>query len=127
MGSAGDSPCSPVLGLLACGSAWEALNGSLEFVPTGLGTHLHIVLPIEAVKARTADVRRAGRPRMTSVLIVDDHPIVLQGCRRVFTDMGITTIHEANTVVGGYRALLRHHPDLVITDLSLSRRRSRRG
>ena len=28
---------------------------------------------------------------MTSVLIIDDHPIVLQGCRRMLEDAGVGT------------------------------------
>jgi len=55
---------------------------------------------------------------MTYVLIVDDHPMVLQGCRRVLQDIGICTLHEATSVISGYRAFLRHHPDVVITDLT---------
>lgn len=55
---------------------------------------------------------------MTSVLIIDDHPMVLQGCRRVLEDMGIGRLYEATTVVSGYRAFLRHHPDVVIVDLT---------
>jgi two-component system, NarL family, invasion response regulator UvrY len=55
---------------------------------------------------------------MTSVLIIDDHPMVLQGCRRVLEDMGIERLYEATTVISGYRAFLRHHPDVVIADLT---------
>jgi len=55
---------------------------------------------------------------MTQVLIVDDHPMVLQGCRRVLQDIGICALHEATSVISGYRAFLRHHPDVVITDLT---------
>ena len=29
---------------------------------------------------------------MTSVLVIDDHPIVLQGCRRMLEDAGITSV-----------------------------------
>jgi DNA-binding NarL/FixJ family response regulator len=56
---------------------------------------------------------------MTSVLIIDDHPIVLQGCRRVLLDAGVETVIEARDVVSGYRLYRRHRPDVVIVDLSL--------
>jgi DNA-binding NarL/FixJ family response regulator len=56
---------------------------------------------------------------MTSVLIVDDHPIVLQGCRRVLLDAGVETVTEARDIVSGYRLYRRHNPDVVIIDLSL--------
>jgi DNA-binding NarL/FixJ family response regulator len=59
---------------------------------------------------------------MTSVLIIDDHPIVLQGCRRILQDAGVATILEARDLVAGYRLYRRHHPDAVIVDLELHHR-----
>jgi len=56
---------------------------------------------------------------MASVLIIDDHPIVLQGCRRILQDAGVATIFEARDLVGGYRLYRRHRPDAVIVDLAL--------
>jgi two-component system invasion response regulator UvrY len=40
---------------------------------------------------------------MTSVLIIDDHPIVLQGCRRMLEDAGVKTVLEARDPAAGYR------------------------
>jgi two-component system, NarL family, invasion response regulator UvrY len=54
---------------------------------------------------------------MTCVLIIDDHPIVLQGCRRVLEDAGVETVLEAPNTTTGYRLYLRHHPKVVIIDL----------
>jgi DNA-binding NarL/FixJ family response regulator len=56
---------------------------------------------------------------MTSALIVDDHPIVLQGCRRVLLDAGVATVMEARDVASGYRLYRRRRPDIAIVDLSL--------
>lgn len=56
---------------------------------------------------------------MTSALIIDDHPIVLQGCRRVLLDAGVETIREAHDIVSGYRLYRRNRPYVVIVDLSL--------
>jgi DNA-binding NarL/FixJ family response regulator len=56
---------------------------------------------------------------MTSVLIIDDHPIVLQGCRRVLEDAGIETVLDAHDIVSVYRAYRRHTPDVVIVDLAM--------
>ena len=56
---------------------------------------------------------------MTSVLIIDDHPIVLQGCRRVLLDAGVATVIEARDVASGYRLYRRSPPDIAIVDLSL--------
>ncbi len=56
---------------------------------------------------------------MTEVLVIDDHPIVLQGCRRMLEDAGVSTVLEARDPVSGYRLYRRHHPDVVITDLAM--------
>jgi two-component system, NarL family, invasion response regulator UvrY len=59
---------------------------------------------------------------MTRVLIVDDHPIVLQGCRRVLLDAGIAEVLEARDVVSGYRLYRRNRPDVMIIDLGMQNR-----
>lgn len=56
---------------------------------------------------------------MTSVLIIDDHPIVLQGCRRVLEDAGIGPVLTASDLVAGYRLYRRHQPDVAIVDLAI--------
>ncbi len=56
---------------------------------------------------------------MTSVLIIDDHPIVLQGCRRMLEDAGVTVVLEARDAVSGYRLYRRHCPNVVIIDLAM--------
>jgi two-component system, NarL family, invasion response regulator UvrY len=56
---------------------------------------------------------------MTSVLIIDDHPIVLQGCRRMLEDAGIETVLEARDAASGYKLYRRHGPDVVIVDLAM--------
>ena len=56
---------------------------------------------------------------MTSVLIVDDHPIVLQGCRRVLQDRGMTPIFEARDVESASQLARQHQPDVIIIDLAM--------
>jgi DNA-binding NarL/FixJ family response regulator len=56
---------------------------------------------------------------MTSVLVIDDHPIVLQGCRRILEDAGVETVLDARDAVSGYRSYRRHRPDVVIVDLAM--------
>jgi two-component system invasion response regulator UvrY len=56
---------------------------------------------------------------MTGVLIIDDHPIVLQGCRRVLEDAGVEPVLEARDLKSGYRLYRRHHPAVVIVDLGM--------
>jgi two-component system, NarL family, invasion response regulator UvrY len=55
---------------------------------------------------------------VTRVLIVDDHPIVLQGCRRMLQDAGAEVV-EARDVISGYRLYRRNRPDVVIVDLGM--------
>jgi two-component system, NarL family, invasion response regulator UvrY len=56
---------------------------------------------------------------MTKVLIIDDHPIVLQGCRRMLEDVGVTDVIEAGDTRSGYRLFSGKRPDIVIVDLGL--------
>jgi two-component system, NarL family, invasion response regulator UvrY len=56
---------------------------------------------------------------MTSVLVIDDHPIVLKGCRRVLEDAGVQIVLEARDLVSGYRLYHRRHPDVVVIDLKM--------
>jgi two-component system, NarL family, invasion response regulator UvrY len=56
---------------------------------------------------------------MTSVLVIDDHPIVLKGCRRVLEDAGVQIVLEARDLVSGYRLYCRRHPDVVVIDLRM--------
>jgi DNA-binding NarL/FixJ family response regulator len=56
---------------------------------------------------------------MTSVLVIDDHPIVRQGCRRMLEDAGVARVFEAADAVSGYKLYRRHHPDIAIIDLAM--------
>ena len=51
------------------------------------------------------------------MLIVDDHPIIVDACRLILGDT--ETILAARSVGSGYEAFLAHRPDVVIVDLSL--------
>jgi two-component system, NarL family, invasion response regulator UvrY len=56
---------------------------------------------------------------MTTVLLIDDQPIVLEGRRRVLEDAGIGNVIQARTLVSGYRLYYRHHSDVIIIDLNI--------
>lgn len=56
---------------------------------------------------------------MSIALIIDDHPIVRQGCRRMLEDAGITTVLEAHDAASGYKLYRRLCPEAVIVDLSM--------
>jgi two-component system, NarL family, invasion response regulator UvrY len=55
---------------------------------------------------------------MTSVLVIDDDPIVLKGCR-VLEDAGVQIVLEARDLVSGFRLYCRRHPDVVVMDLKM--------
>ena len=55
----------------------------------------------------------------TSVLIIDDHPVVLQGLRHVLEDAGVKPVLEARDVTSGYRLFRRNRPDVIILDLGM--------
>jgi two-component system, NarL family, invasion response regulator UvrY len=58
---------------------------------------------------------------MTSVLVIDDYPIVLKGCRRILEDAGVQVL-EARDLVSGYRLYYQRHPDVVVIDLKMGSR-----
>ena len=60
---------------------------------------------------------------MTRVLIVDDHPIVLGGCRRIVEERGAAAVETADDPVAAFRAWRRFRPEVMIVDLSMGRDR----
>ena len=56
---------------------------------------------------------------MTSVLVIDDHPIVLQGCRRVLQDARFGPVLEARDVETGSQLVRKHQPQVIIIDLAM--------
>lgn len=59
---------------------------------------------------------------MTRVLLIEDHPLVVQGCRRVLEDARACEVIEATSVDTGYRLFRKHRPEMIIVDLSLQGR-----
>ncbi|ACA21026.1 two component transcriptional regulator, LuxR family [Methylobacterium sp. 4-46] len=56
---------------------------------------------------------------MSGILVIDDHPIVLQGCRRLLEDGG-AEVRVAACLAQGYRAVLRHRPAVALVDLAFA-------
>jgi DNA-binding NarL/FixJ family response regulator len=50
---------------------------------------------------------------MTKILLIDDHPIVLQGCGRMLEDAGVTDVIEAADAAFGYRLFSGKRPEIV--------------
>jgi DNA-binding NarL/FixJ family response regulator len=55
----------------------------------------------------------------TKVLIVDDHPVVLTGCRSLFAGDPSVRIEEAGDARSGHRAYVQKKPDVTVIDISL--------
>ena len=53
------------------------------------------------------------------VLVIDDHPIVIQGCRRLLEDMGAEETYYASSLTEGFRLYRKKHPDVIVLDLSM--------
>lgn len=70
-------------------------------------------LGLDIAPPRTASRSRDG------ILMVDDHPVVLQGFRQLAEMDGTDQVFEAGDVVSAYRIFHRHRPGLVVADLSL--------
>jgi DNA-binding NarL/FixJ family response regulator len=55
----------------------------------------------------------------TRILIVDDHPVVLSGCRSLFASDRSVRIEEASDAKSGHRAFVQKRPDLTVIDIKL--------
>jgi len=55
----------------------------------------------------------------TKVLIVDDHPVVLLGCRSLFASDNTVKIEETTDAKSGHRAYLARKPDITVIDIKL--------
>src|SRR6201996_9374821 len=53
------------------------------------------------------------------ILIVDDHPMVVSGCRSLFASEPGFEIDEAGDAAAGHRAFVRFRPDVTIIDVKL--------
>jgi two-component system invasion response regulator UvrY len=55
-----------------------------------------------------------------SILLVDDHPVVRQGYRRVLENQGdFRVVAEADNASSAYAAFKAHAPDVVVMDISM--------
>jgi DNA-binding NarL/FixJ family response regulator len=55
-----------------------------------------------------------------SILLVDDHPVVRQGYRRVLENQGdFRVVAEADSATTAYGAFKAHEPDVVVLDISM--------
>jgi DNA-binding NarL/FixJ family response regulator len=53
------------------------------------------------------------------ILIVDDHPVVISGCRSLFAADPAVKIEQAGDERSGHKAFLNYRPDVTIIDINL--------
>lgn len=62
----------------------------------------------------------ASETKGVSILLVDDHPVVRQGYRRVLEHQGdFRVVAEAENAANAYLAFKTHTPDIVVMDISM--------
>ncbi len=62
----------------------------------------------------------ASQAQDIAILLVDDHPIVRQGYRRVLEyQSDFRVVAEADSAPGAYSAFKAHEPDIVVMDISM--------
>jgi two-component system, NarL family, invasion response regulator UvrY len=62
----------------------------------------------------------ASETKGISILLVDDHPVVRQGYRRVLEHQGdFRVVAEAENAANAYLAFKTHAPDIVVMDISM--------
>src|ERR1700759_1585859 len=58
-------------------------------------------------------------PKSTRLLIVDDHPVVVSGCRSLFASDKSVKIEEAADAKTGHRGFTQKRPDVILIDIEL--------
>ena len=53
------------------------------------------------------------------VLVIDDHPIIVEGCRLLLLRAGVATVQQARSLADGFRRYRKHRPGLILMDLAL--------
>ncbi len=62
----------------------------------------------------------ASKTSCITILLVDDHPVVRQGYRRVLEHQDdLRVVAEADNAANAYRAFKTHSPDVVVMDISM--------
>ena len=81
----------PGFGMRGMQERVQGLGGRYAIESDERPRHLvRIAIPLQPIASKQSAV--AG---VTSVLVIDDHPIVLQGCRRMLEDAGVGTVLDA--------------------------------
>jgi DNA-binding NarL/FixJ family response regulator len=56
---------------------------------------------------------------MTRVLVIDDHSVVLQGCKQLLEDVGVDVVLQTQSLADGLSLYRKNRPDVIIVDLKV--------
>ena len=72
-----------------------------------------------AIYPKRGGMKRITVKSVTKVLIIDDHPVVVSGCRSLFASDSSVKIDEAGDAKSGHKAFMSRKPDVTIIDIKL--------
>ena len=74
----------------------------------------------DVVRGPEERIRMIGEPgQRIRVVLVDDHHLVREGLRLMLTVHGVEVVGESPNVAGAFELIDRHHPDVMLLDLTL--------
>lgn len=74
---------------------------------------------IAEAETKTGTGTRAGSAPLKRIVVIDDHPVVVEGWGRIIRARLPCEIVSATTALEGWRAWRRDRPDLMVIDLTL--------
>jgi DNA-binding NarL/FixJ family response regulator/signal transduction histidine kinase len=91
----------------------EGVGGSLEIESTpGCGTRVTVCLPRQ-LGAESTPGRR--------ILLVDDHPLFIEGMANLLSGRGLTVVGVANDGLEAQEKARELHPDVILMDIEMPR------
>jgi PAS domain S-box-containing protein len=85
----------------------------------GQGTQVRVQLPCLAVQAETAEVEDLRAARGLRLLLVDDHPLFLDGLRNLLCARGLTVVGQARDGLEAQQLAQELRPDVVVMDVNM--------
>jgi len=95
----------------------ESVGGGLEVRSApGRGTRVFVRLPLSLVPSPQEGLERGIR-----VLLVDDHPLYLEGLRGLLASRGLHVVGQAHDGLEAQEQARALHPDLILMDVHMPR------
>ena len=95
----------------------ESVGGGVEVRSTpGQGTRVIVQLPLSLAPSADKDLQRGVR-----VLLVDDHPLYLEGLRGLLASRGLHVVGQAHDGLEALEQARALRPDLILMDVQMPR------